>query len=141
LSPGVGKVTTVSAFYSAAPLIRDQSAWWLLAAVNGQVHLLDGITDQVLDKLGWGSDIAAVRSGCGSGWQILATGNAGNRSDRLRAFEVVGREPVPVGASIEMNGSVTALWTESAGVSAVAVVRNTETGRYEASRLSITCGR
>ena len=73
LSPGVGKQTTAPAFYSAAAVPRDQTVSWLLATVDGQVHLLDGSTDQVLEKLGWGSDIASVHSGCGSGWQVLAT--------------------------------------------------------------------
>jgi hypothetical protein len=141
LSTGVGKISTVPAFYSAAPTLRDQSVWWLLAAVNGEVHLLDGETDQVLDKSEWGSDIAAVRSSCGSGWQIIASEKSDNRNDGVRAFEVIGREPVPASASLEMNGTITALWTESSGVSAVAVVRNLETGRYEAFRLTLTCGR
>jgi hypothetical protein len=141
LSPGVGKLTTVPAFYSAAPMVRDQSAWWLITSVNGQVHLLDGMTDKVLDSLGWGSDIATVRSSCGSGWQILATGNAENRSDTPRAFEVIGREPVPATAGLDLNGTITALWTESGGVSALAVVRNPGTRTYEAFRLTLTCGR
>lgn len=141
LSPPVGRLTTAPAFYSTAPVVRDQSTWWLLAAVDGQVHLLDGATDQVADKSGWGSEIAAVRSGCGSGQQILASGSGDGRSDTVRAFEVIGREPVPVSAGLEVTGSITALWTESSGANAVAVVHNLETGRYEAFRLTLTCGR
>ncbi|MGZ4733229.1 MAG: hypothetical protein ACXVZH_13930, partial [Terriglobales bacterium] len=74
LSPGVGNLTTAPAFYSAAAVPREHSTWWLLAAVDEKVHVLDGITDQVAEKLGWGSDIASLRSGCGAGWQVLATG-------------------------------------------------------------------
>jgi hypothetical protein len=112
-----------------------------LAAVDGQVHLLDGATEQVVDKSGWGSEIAGVRSGCGSGQQILASGSGDGRSDTVRAFEVIGREPVPVSAELEVTGSITALWTESSGANAVMVVHNLETGRYEAFRLTLTCGR
>ena len=65
LSPPVGRLTTAPAFYSTAPVVRDQSTWWLLAAVDRRVHLLDGATEQVVDKSGWGSEIAGVRSGCG----------------------------------------------------------------------------
>ena len=36
-------------------------------------------TDQVIGKLGWGSDIAS-RSSCGSGWHLLAT--AWHRAER-----------------------------------------------------------
>src|SRR6185437_90729 len=82
ISPGVGTQTTVPAFYSAAAIPREHSSWWLLAAVDGKVHLLDGVTDQVMEKLKWGSDIASLRSGCGSGWQVLATGAGAGRSDK-----------------------------------------------------------
>jgi hypothetical protein len=105
--------------------------------------LLDGITDQVVEKLGWGSDIAGVHSGCGSGWQILATGSSDGRndSDTVRAFEIAGREPAAVSAPLDVSGTITALWTESGGTSAVAVSHNSETGRYEAFRLILACGR
>lgn len=141
LSPGVGKQTTAPAFYSAAAVPREQITWWLFATVDGQVHLLDGSTDQALDKLGWGSDIAGMRSGCGSGWQVLATGRGAGRTDIVRAFEVVGREPIAATATLEMNGAITALWAEHASTGAVTVMRNWETGRYEAFRLTLACGR
>jgi len=147
LSPGIGSQTTAPAFYSAAALPREQSTWWLLAAVDGKVHLLDGITDQVVQKLNWGSDIASLHSGCGPGWQVLATGNGAGRRDAVRAFE----SPRPNGAwtgnlvavstPLETSGAVTALWSESGGTGAVAVAHNSETGRYEAFRVTLTCGR
>jgi len=141
LLPGVGKLITAPAFYSAAPVPRDQVTWWLLSTVSGQVHLLDGVTDQVIEKLAWGSDIASIRSGCGAGWQTLATGSGEGPTDSVRAFEFSGREPVAVSASLEASGAITALWTESGSTSAVAVVHNFETGRYEAYRLTLSCGR
>ena len=137
----MGRLTTAPAFYSVAPVPREQSTWWLVATVNRQVHLLDGSTDQVLDNLAWGSELATIHSGCGSGWQILATGNSDSRSDSVRAFEVVGREVMPVSPDLEWNGAITALWTESGGASAMADLHNLETGRYEAFRLTLTCGR
>ncbi|MGZ4730857.1 MAG: hypothetical protein ACXVZH_01815, partial [Terriglobales bacterium] len=103
--------------------------------------VLDGITDQVAEKLGWGSDIASLRSGCGAGWQVLATGTGAGRSDAVQAFEIPDREPVAVSTPLEVSGSVTALWTESGANGVVAVVHNSETGRYEAFRLTLTCGR
>jgi hypothetical protein len=141
LSPTIGTLTTAPAFYSAAPLPREQSTWWLLAAVNGRVHLLDESTDQLVDKLTWASDVATVRSGCGSDWQVLATGNGEGRSDSVQAFEVSGREPMAVSSTLEWAGNITALWTESGGASSIAVVHNLETRRYEAFRLTLTCGR
>jgi len=140
LAPGVGKLTTAPAFYSAAALPREKYTLWLFAALDGQVHLLDGITDQTVGKLGWGSDLASLRSGCGSGWQVLVTRNGDISSDTVRAFEFPDREPIAASQSLELNGSITALWTESGGSSAIAISRNSETGRYEAFRLIITCG-
>ncbi len=143
LSPGLGKQTTAPPFYSAANLPRDKYTVWLFATVDGQVHLLDGNTDQVVGNPGWGSDIASVRSGCGTGWQVLATDAGEGPSDTVRAFEVPAREPVFAAASapLEINGRVTALWTESGGAGVVAVARNSETGEYEAFLLTVTCGR
>ena len=139
LSAGTG--TRAPAFYSAAAIPREKSTWWLLAAVDGKVHLLDGATDQVVEKLKWGSDIASLRSGCGSGWQVLATGAGAGRNDAVQAFESTGREPVAASIPLEVSGAVTALWTGSGGTGVVAVVHNSETGEYEAFRLTLTCGR
>ena len=140
LAPGVGKQTSAPPFYSAAALPRDKYTLWLLAAVDGQIHLLDGVSDQAAGKLDWGSDIASVHSACGSGWNILATGSGDGTADSLRAFDVPDREPVAVSQSAEFRGPITALWTETSGNSAIAVSRNLEMGDYEAFRLSFTCG-
>jgi len=139
LSPGIQKQTTAKAFYSAAMLPRDKYNLWIFAAVDGQVHLMDGLTDQAAAKLGWGSDIAGVRSGCGQGWQVLATGSD-DAGDTVRAFEVADREPVAMSQPAEFSGTITALWADSDTTGAIAVSQNSETGRYEAYRLTIACG-
>src|SRR5690349_319933 len=88
LSPGIGKQTTVSGFYSAAPVPREKYVLWLLGGVDGQVHEADGFNDQALPRLGWGSDLASVKTNCGSGTQVLATSNGdGSVADTIRAFE------------------------------------------------------
>ena len=140
LLPGVGKQMTTAPFYSAASVPWGESTLWLFAAVDGQVHVLDGATDKVMPTLGWGSDIASVRSGCGSGWQVLATRGGEGSSDTVRAFEVPVREPIASDPAIEVAGSITALWTESGEASAVAIVHNPETSGYEAFQLTLTCG-
>jgi len=139
LAPGIGQQTAAPPFYSAAPVPREKYTLWLFAGVDGQVHLLDGITDQSAGKLGWGSDIAAVRSSCGSGWQILATRSGSGSNDSIRAYEFPDREPIPVSEPVELDGMVSAVWTESNGATAIAVLQNS--ARYEAFRLSIDCGR
>jgi len=139
LSPGIQKQTIAPAFYSAAPLPRDQYTLWAFAAVDGQLHFLDGVGDQAFTQLGWGSDIASLRSGCGPGWQILATSNESGPSDEVRAFEVADREPILVSAPVQFPGVITALWSDVDSTGVTAITRNTETGNYEAYRLTIDC--
>jgi hypothetical protein len=138
LTPGVGKFATVSKFYSAALLPREKYTLWLFAATDGQIHMIDGVGDQAA-KLGWGSDVASVKTACGAGWQVLAT-NAGEQSgDYVRAYEFPDREPVAVSAPVELPGAITAMWTEARGDSAVVVATDPETGTYEAFRLAMSC--
>jgi hypothetical protein len=139
LSPGILKQTTVNAFYSAAMLPREKYDLWIFTTVDGQVHLLDGIADQAVAKPGWGSDIASVHSGCGMGWQVLATGHAQGVSETVTAFEMADREPVAVSRPAEFNGGISAFWADSDGTGAIAVSQNSETEKYEADRLSVTC--
>jgi hypothetical protein len=121
-------------------LPREKYKLWVFSGVDGQVHLLDGVTDQTAAKLGWGTDIASVRSACGLGWQVLVTGNGDGAGESVTAFEIADREPVTVSQPAAFNGAITALWTDSDGTGAIAVSQNSETGRYEAYRLSIACG-
>jgi hypothetical protein len=138
LTPGVGKFTTVSRFYSAAWLPRDKDLLWLFAATDGRVHMVDGGSDQAT-KLGWGSDLTSVKTSCGSGWQVLATSSDDGTGDLVRAYEFPDRDPVAVSAAIDFAGVITALWTEAKADTAIAVVRNQETGSYEAFRLAVAC--
>jgi len=138
LTPGVGKFTTVSKFYSAALLPRDKYTLWLFAAIDGQTHLVDGVNDQAA-KLGWGSDLASVKTACGAGWQVLSSA-PDQSEDAVRAYEFPDRDPVAVSAAVDFSGPITALWTESKGDSAIAVAKNQETGSYEAFRLAMACG-
>ena len=144
LSPSIGKVTNVPSFYSAAALPRSSYTLWVLAAVDGSLHLVDGMTDQVIPGGKWGSDLAAVHSTCGTGTQLLLSesGNlmSGNSErDGLRAFEIPDRDPVGVSSAVEFDGRIVALWPESSGNGATAIVRRKDTGWYEAYRVSISC--
>ena len=139
LSPGIQKQTTAPAFYTAAPLPRNEYTLWVFAALDGRIHFLDGMTDQTFPQLSWGSDIASVRSGCGPSWQILITTNGDGPADEVRAFEILDRQPAPVSGPAEFQGPITALWTDSDLSGVIAVSHNSETGKYEAYRLSIDC--
>jgi hypothetical protein len=138
LTPGAGKVTTVSKFYSAAFLPREKYLLWIFTGTEGYVHVVDGTNDQAM-KLDWGSDLTSVRTSCGAGWQVLVTSGDDRNGDSVRAYEFPDRDPVAVSAAVDFPGSITALWTEAKADTAVAVVRNRETGSYEAFRLAIAC--
>lgn len=137
LTPAIGKFTTVTKFYSAAVLPREKYSLWLFTGVDGQVHVNDGLNDQMA-RLGWGSDIASVRTACGAGWQVLAS-NSGESNEAVRAYELPDRDPVAVTPPIDFAGPITALWTEARGDTAIAVTQNRDTGNYEAFRLAMVC--
>jgi hypothetical protein len=147
LSPGIGKISNVPAFYSAGEFPRAGYKLWAFAAVDGSLHLVDGVTDQKVRGGRWGSDLAAVHSGCGSGTQLLvseavteAVTEASRKRDAVRAFEIPDRDPVAVSSTLEFDGEVVALWPETAGSNATAVVKRKDSGWYEAYRISISCG-
>ncbi len=145
LSPGIGKVSNVPSFYSAAALPRSGYTLWAFAAVDGSLHLVDGLTDQAIRSGKWGSDLAAVHSTCRTGTQLLvsesgdlASGNS--ERDGLSAFEIPDRDPVAASSAAEFDGRIVALWSESSGNGATAIVRRNNTGWYEAYSVSVSCG-
>src|SRR5205807_3984506 len=141
LAPGIGQERTVPPFYSAAPIPREKYVLWVLAGIDGQVREVDGVNVQTLSRPGWASDMAGVKTTCGSGSQVLVSSNSdGAAPDTVRAYEFPDRDPVPVSQPVELGGSTTSLWTESSGNTAAVVSRNWETGKYEAFRLTIACG-
>jgi len=137
LTPGVGKFTTVPKFYAAVPLPRDKYVLWLFAATDGQVHMVDGMSDQSA-RLGWGTDLAAVKTPCGGGWQVLAPASGEQTEGALRAYEFPDRDPVAVSAATDLPGTITALWTEARGDTAVVIVKDGES--YAAFRVAVACG-
>jgi len=140
LSPGIGKVSNGPSFYSAAALPRSGYTLWTLAAVDGSIHMLDGMTDQVIRGAKWGSQLAAVHSSCGTGMQLLVSENGDPEQDSVRAFEIPDRDPVAVSSPAEFDGPIMVLWTDGSGNGAIAIVKRQDTGWYEAYRISISCG-
>jgi hypothetical protein len=139
-SPPIGKISNGPSFYSAAALPRSGYTLWMLASVDGSIHLLDGMTDQALRNLRWGSDLAAVHSACGTGTQLLVSETGDPAQDSLRAFELPDRDPVAASAPVEFDGTIISLWPEGSGTAAVAIVKREDTGWYEAYRISVACG-
>ena len=146
LSPGIGKISNVPAFYSAAALPHSTYTLWVFAAVDGSLHLVDGMTDQAIRDASskWGSDVATVNSNCSAGTQLLVSDSGDAPRDSLRALEIPDRDPLPVSAAAEFDGRIVALWQESGGNAATAIMEQNDqrngTGWYEAYRVSVSCG-
>jgi hypothetical protein len=129
-------------FYSMAWLEKQNYPLAISTGTDGRVRLSDGVNDHTLSPAAtsdWGSDIAAVKSSCGNGAQLLVTSNGDdNTSDSLRAYEFPDRDPVLASAAADLPGPITALWSHD-NTSATAIARNLQTGQYEAYSVSISC--
>jgi hypothetical protein len=141
LVPGIGKQNSAPPFYSAAAVPRANYALWIFAGLDGQVHLLDGINQQVLSRIRWGSNVAAVHPPCRPDSLVLADTSDSEPTESIQAFEFADRDPASVSPKLAINGSITALWSTPSGDSAIAVYRNSNTGNYEALQLNLDCGR
>lgn len=141
LVPGIGKQNSAPPFYSAAAIPRANYSLWIFAGLDGQVHLLDGINQQVLGKIHWGSNVAAVHPACRPDSLVLADAPDSEPSESIQAFEFADREPAAVSPKLNINGSITALWSTPRADSAIAVYKNSSTGNYDALQLNLDCGR
>jgi len=136
--PGFGP--KLPPFYSAAELVRTGGTAFLFADVNGAVHILEsGSHKLMIGARDWGSDIAAVRSGCGSGAQVLASAAGSPATDSLRAYEISGHEAITASAPLNFDGAITAIWTSSDKTSATVVVEKPQESGYEAYSVTVAC--
>ena len=138
VTPAIG--VDLPPFYAAGMIPRAAGgAAVLLAGVDGKVQMIENGTMRPLaGARDWGSDFAVVRSGCGSGTQVIVSTSGEAKNDSLRAFEMPGIEAIPESSALSMDGTVTALWTAQDGKSAMAVVRNAA-GEYEVDRVTALC--
>lgn len=139
LAPGIGKQRAAPQFFTAAAIPREKYVLWILAGVDRQLHLLDGINEQAAPKIRWGSDIAGVHTDCRSSWQVLATSANDEGEDWIQSFEFPDRAPVAVSEKMTVDGKITALWAAPDGKSAIAIRRQTDGSKYEATQLTFTC--
>jgi hypothetical protein len=86
----------------------------------------------------WGSDVAGVDNPCGAGSELIAS-SANAEREEVRAYQVANGQASPASDTILLPGPVTALWPAESHVQATLVVRNLQTGEYEASRLGLAC--
>jgi hypothetical protein len=129
-------------FYSAAVLADEHgNDLFVMGGVDGRAYSYDhrGISSGTTDLRG--GELVGIKTNCRSGWQVLATG-AGDwtQPDLLRAYEIYAGAATPVASPAEFPGPIISMGSSSDG-SAVAMVANLMTGRYEAYRVSVYCGR
>jgi hypothetical protein len=127
-------------FYSIAEVPRSGgTVAWLMNGIDGKVQMVDnGVLKPISGARDWGSDFAVLKSGCGSGAQVIASGSGEAAGDSLRAYELPAQEAVPASAPLAMNGTVTALWPAPDDKSLLAAVRMAS-GDYEVDRVTALC--
>jgi hypothetical protein len=126
-------------FYSAALLPRSDGAGLLIDGIDGKVQLVEsGVAKPVAGTRDWGSDFAALRTACGAGTQIVASGSGEAISDSIRAYDLPRQEAVPASAPLAMDGMVTALWSSPDGKSIFAAVESAA-NQFEVDRVTASC--
>jgi hypothetical protein len=130
----------VPPFYIATQVVRSATSMPLLVGgVDGKVQLLEnGKVKLVGGARDWGSEFAALQTGCGSGTQIVASGSGEASNDSLRAYELPAQEAIPASAALAMGGTVTALASSPDGKSLIGIVRTTA-NEYEVDRVTASC--
>jgi len=126
-------------FYTSAAISRPNGAALLIGGIDGKVQMVTGGTlKPIAGTRDWGSDFAALHSGCGTGTQIIASSSGAAPADSLRAYELPAQEAIPASAPLAMDGTVTAMWTAPDGKSVFAVVRSAA-NEYEVDRVTASC--
>lgn len=124
-------------YYSLAELPGGAK---LVAGVDGRARLYTEATDPAAVIDGWGSDVAAIDSACGSRIQVLATrATRDDEADQLQAFELDGTRMTPVTAPLPLTGTLTAMWRAESPAQVTIIVLNPKTGNYAASRVAVAC--
>jgi hypothetical protein len=150
VSPAALAGKKLGAWISAAQFETEGKTKIVVTGQDGPARLYEEGPEPVAVFPNWGSEIASVYSGCGSGWQVLVTGNGDwTTSDAIQAIDLKDRRAQSVSAAMEFAGPIVALHTPAtrtadnvaANARAVAVARNLQTGRYEVYQLSISCTR
>jgi hypothetical protein len=132
-------------FFSATELIQKARTSTVFSGIDGQFSLFDGATLKPLaGSRDWGSDLAGIRSGCGSGAQLLVTASGDSTQDSLRAYEIEGREAIVASSPLPFDGHIAALWpTQSASstapAEAILILEKQQPQTFEAYRVSVVC--
>ena len=141
LLAGQNAGASVPAFFSGVSWQNSDQRMWIFTGTDGRVRLFQNtLASPAAMFNGWGSTLASVHSGCGSGWQLLTSSPADTtRPDSVQAIEVNGHDAAPVSSPVDMSGSVEALWTAGNYDQVVNGVLHSQSGKYEAFTLAVIC--
>ena len=139
LSPGFGM--QLQPFYSSAVLARPNGVAMLFNGVDGRLIMIENnVMKPIAGARDWGSDFASIRSGCGSGAQVLVSASGAAPADSVRAYDIPGREAAPAGSALPFDGQVMAIWPSTEGTTATVIVRAaTSHTPYEVYSVSALC--
>jgi hypothetical protein len=138
ITPSVG--ADPPPFYSTAWIPRASGGTALVVGgIDGKVLTIEnGVLKPIAGTRDWGSDFAAIHSGCGTGTQIVASSSGEAAVDSLLAYEFPALEAIPVSAPLDVRGTVVALWPAPDGKTVLAATRGAE-NQYEVDRVSALC--
>jgi hypothetical protein len=146
VSPDIIGKKNVGFWLSAAEFDTETNPKLVVIGQDGVARLFEDGPEPVSSFPGWGSEIASLRTGCGTGWQLLMTGKGDwNEPDKIQAVEIQDRRMNVVSPPIEFPGAVIGLHTPKTAAdagsngSAIAMIHNLQTGMYEAYRLTLAC--
>jgi hypothetical protein len=138
LGPGYG--TEPGPFYDAAEYARSGGTVTLFSQTTGQVVLYDkSVQRTITGTRDWGSDIVSIHSTCGDGSLLLVSAAGAAPADSVRAYEIPGREAIPVSGPMALDGSVMAMWPTNEGDAATVVIQKEQPVQYEAYNVSAVC--
>jgi hypothetical protein len=141
IAPTNGAKVKTDTFYSLSGMEINGEPGWISIGVDGAARLFTEKSGQMLGTaMGWGSELASVKTDCGTGWQILVTSARDHtETDSITVYEWSGHEFRALSDPLEMSGTIVAMWPAQDGGRTRAVVRNLKTGNYEAYLLKVGC--
>lgn len=140
--PGESSSSNSPRFFSAAMMnIASGGSEKILTELDGKARLYENSPTVASTFDGWGDDIATIQTGCDNDWQVIVTGTGDwTELDQIQIYEIRDHQAIAVGQPLNFPGPILALWPAMDAKTARAVSRNLQTGMYEASIVSATCG-